>query len=59
MIELEGRLRDVIFQNESNGYTVGVLETSDDEEITIVGYLPTVREGEYVKVKGDIKFHDN
>ena len=58
MLELEGRLRDVIFQNESNGYTVGVLETNDDEEITVVGYLPTVREGEYVKVKGDIKFHD-
>lgn len=58
MLELEGRLVEVIFQNESNGYTVGVLE-ADDEEITIVGFLPMLRQGEYIQVKGDMKFHEN
>ncbi len=58
MIELEGRLEEIIYQNESNGYTVGILST-EDEEITIVGVLPALREGEDLKVKGKWTVHPN
>lgn len=43
--ELMGRLADIIFHNSENGYLVGVLETDDGEEITVVGTLPLPREG--------------
>ncbi|AKL93765.1 ATP-dependent DNA helicase, RecD/TraA family [Clostridium aceticum] len=56
MVEIEGKLIEIIFKNESNGYTVGVLETSE-EEVTLVGYLPALREGEHLLVKGDWKIH--
>ncbi len=51
MIELEGRLIEIIFQNESNGYLVGVLDCKE-EEVTVVGCLPALKEGEVVSVKG-------
>jgi len=51
VVELEGRLVEIIFQNESNGYLVGVLDC-EDEEVTIVGCLPALKEGEVVAVKG-------
>ena len=58
MIEKEGVLSEVIFKNDSNGYTVAILEC-DEEMVTIVGCLPTVREGEKVAVKGKWKTHSN
>ncbi len=51
MVELEGRLIEIIFQNESNGYLVGILDC-EDEEVTIVGCLPALKEGEIISVKG-------
>ena len=51
ILELEGKLTEIIFQNESNGYTVGKMET-EGEEITLVGCMPTLREGEHLQVKG-------
>jgi len=51
MVQIEGRLVEIIYQNESNGYTVGIL-SNDTEEITIVGTLPALREGETLRVKG-------
>lgn len=51
MVELEGRLIEIIFQNESNGYLVGILDC-EDEEVTIVGCLPALKEGETIAVKG-------
>ncbi len=56
MVELEGRLIEIIFQNESNGYLVGVLDI-EDEEITIVGCLPALKEGEMIAVKGKWVVH--
>ncbi|MBN4062561.1 MAG: ATP-dependent RecD-like DNA helicase [Alkaliphilus sp.] len=58
MIEKEGILAEIIFKNDSNGYTVALLECSE-EVVTIVGCLPTVREGEKVAVKGKWKRHSN
>ncbi|QUH19027.1 SF1B family DNA helicase RecD2 [Alkaliphilus sp. B6464] len=51
MVELEGRLVEIIFQNEANGYLVGILDC-EDEEVTIVGCLPALKEGEVIAVKG-------
>jgi len=51
VVELEGRLIEIIFQNESNGYLVGVLDCKE-EEVTVVGCLPALKEGEMVFVKG-------
>ncbi|WP_026479007.1 SF1B family DNA helicase RecD2 [Alkaliphilus transvaalensis] len=58
MIELEGKLEEIIFQNETNGYTVGIIST-EDEEVTIIGILPALREGENVLVKGKWTVHPN
>ena len=51
MLEVEGRLIEIIFKNESNGYTVAMLETSE-EQVTIIGYLPALKEGDHLLVKG-------
>lgn len=51
MVELEGRLIEIIFQNESNGFLVGVLDC-EEEQVTVVGCLPALKEGEVVSVKG-------
>lgn len=32
-----------------NGYTIAILQT-EREEVTIVGYLPFVNQGDYLKV---------
>lgn len=51
MVELEGRLVEIIFQNQSNGYLIGLLDC-EEEEVTVVGYLPALKEGETISVKG-------
>ena len=56
MEELIGEVQDIIYQNETNGYTIAVLET-DKEEITIVGYLPFVTNGDTLKVRGNYVEH--
>ena len=45
MPTLSGIIEKVIYQNRDNGYTVAALETPDGE-ITVVGLLPLVAEGE-------------
>ena len=56
MEELIGEVQDIIYQNETNGYTIAVLET-EKEEITIVGYLPFVTNGDTLKVRGNYVEH--
>lgn len=58
MITLQGTVEEIIFQNESNGYTVAILET-DDDVVTIVGYIPILNIGETIKVEGDWENHQN
>lgn len=52
MEELEGYVDHIVYQNESNGYTVLDLD-SDDLLIGCVGNLPGISEGEYVKLWGE------
>ncbi|ABR46947.1 helicase, RecD/TraA family [Alkaliphilus metalliredigens QYMF] len=56
VVELEGQLVEIIFQNESNGYMVGILEAKE-EIATIVGCLPAIKEGEQLAVKGKWAVH--
>ncbi len=58
MTEVEGKLTEIIYQNESNGYTVGIL-SAEEEDVTIVGLLPALREGEELIVKGRWTMHPN
>ena len=42
MEEIEGVLTEIIYQNEVNSYVVGIFET-EEEQITVVGYLPFIK----------------
>ena len=55
-MELKGELKDIIFQNEVNSYTIAVLDT-EEEEITVVGYLPFIHSGDCVKLVGKYVTH--
>lgn len=56
METLEGYIDHIIFRNADNGYTVMVL-TVDDEEVTCVGTLSYVGEGEKVELSGQYISH--
>ena len=55
-MEIKGEVTDIIYQNEVNSYTIAVFET-DEEETTIVGYLPFVKSGDTLKVIGRFVEH--
>ena len=57
-MELKGEVKEIIYQNEINSYTVAEFETSD-EEITIVGYLPFINVGDTLKLVGKIVTHQD
>lgn len=56
MISIQGTVEEIIFQNESNGYVVAILE-SEDEMVTIVGYIPVVNIGETIRIEGTWQHH--
>ena len=51
MEKLEGMVSDIVFKNEENGYTIAYLANENDE-ITIVGCMPTLSVGESIEVEG-------
>ena len=55
-MQLEGQVIKIIYKNEINSYTVADFETKQ-EEITIVGYLPFVKEGDNLNLTGEIIEH--
>lgn len=55
-MEIKGEVTDIIYQNEVNSYTIAVFET-EEEETTIVGYLPFVTSGDTLKVEGRFVEH--
>ena len=57
-LEIKGELKELIYQNDVNGYTIGVLDT-DDEEITVVGYLPFISIGDNLKLIGRFVTHQD
>lgn len=52
----EGVIAEIIFYNKENGYLVGIFET-EEEEFTIVGFLPSCDIGRTYILTGDFKVH--
>lgn len=55
-MEVKGEVVDIIYQNELNSYTIAVFDT-EEEETTIVGYLPFVKSGDTLKLEGRFVEH--
>lgn len=55
-MELEGQVSELIYQNEINSYTIAILET-EEEDVTIVGYLPFIVSGDTLRVTGKFVTH--
>ena len=56
MEEKTGQITDIIFHNEENGYTIGIMET-ETEYFTVVGCLPGCLKGVTYKLRGSFKIH--
>lgn len=55
-MELKGQVADIIYANESNGYTVCNI-TANQELVTAVGYLPFVNIGDFIVANGKFVTH--
>ena len=55
-MEIQGEVADIIYKNEVNSYTISTFET-EEELITIVGYLPFVTSGDTLKIIGNFVEH--
>ena len=55
-MEIKGKVADIIYQNEINSYTISTFET-EDELVTIVGYLPFITSGDTLKLFGRFVEH--
>ena len=55
-MELKGTLQDIIYKNETNGYTIATFDT-ESGNTTIVGYMPFIQKGDSVKVIGKFVVH--
>lgn len=56
-MEITGEVTSIIYRNEINSYTVADIEDDEGNEITIVGYLPFVSEGDSLLLKGRYVSH--
>ena len=56
-MELQGEVIEIIYKNELNSYVIAVINTEDDEEVTIVGYLPFINIGDTLKIIGKFVEH--
>ena len=57
-MKLEGQLEEIIYQNDTNSYTIAELST-DDEVYTVVGYLPFINEGDFLSLEGKFVTHQD
>lgn len=55
-MEIIGEIQSIIYKNEINSYTIAELET-EDENTTVVGYLPFVNIGDTLKLIGKFVEH--
>ena len=56
-MEIKGQIEDIIYTNESNGYTVCSI-ILDKEIITAVGYLPFINIGDIIIAQGNFVKHN-
>lgn len=52
MTEIQGKVEDIVFQNEENGYVVAHIKSKKDK-ITITGCVPCIAEGQNLKLQGE------
>lgn len=57
-MEIKGSIEEIIYQNETNGYTICNVET-EEEIITAVGYLPFINKGDCIKLIGKYVVHQD
>ena len=57
METLTGEVKEIIYVNDANGYTIADFETDTGNETTIVGYLPFITLGSSLKVVGNFVMH--
>lgn len=55
-MEIIGEIRDIIYKNEINSYTIAEFET-EEESTTVVGYLPFINKGDTLKLMGKFVEH--
>ena len=58
-MELQGQIEEFIYQNEANSYTIAVLVSEEQEPITVVGYLPFIAVGDFLKLQGKMVVHQD
>ncbi len=56
-MELKGQLTEIIYRNDSNSYTIANFEKEEGDNLTIVGYLPFIEEGDTLKLIGKTVVH--
>lgn len=54
---IEGYVEKIVYRNDENGYTVFNLSYKE-EELTCVGYLTMLNEGEFIQATGDFTQHN-
>jgi exodeoxyribonuclease V alpha subunit len=52
LVTIEGTVEEIIFANETNGYTVCGLRSEDNKVITAVGCMPFIHMGEILRLTG-------
>ena len=57
-MKLEGQLEEIIYQNDTNSYTVAEIST-EEETFTVVGYLPFINEGDFLCLEGKFITHQD
>ena len=55
-MEIIGQIQAIIYKNEINSYTIAEFET-EEEETTVVGYLPFINAGDTLKLIGKFVEH--
>lgn len=54
----KGKVLDIIFQNQENGYTIAVVYTDDHGTLTVTGCMPSVQAQDNVELRGSWKVHE-
>lgn len=57
MERFKGYVNKIVYRNEDNGYTVFELSLDEDDDLTCVGAVPYITEGEFVEVTGEYSEH--
>ncbi|HPZ10387.1 MAG TPA: helix-hairpin-helix domain-containing protein, partial [Candidatus Eremiobacteraeota bacterium] len=57
MITIEGTVRNIVFRNKSNCYTVARIDTKEQDIITVIGIFPSITTGEKYSFSGDWVVH--